>query len=767
MSLPFNQVKPKSITNIGTLIMKKISISFMLILFFVMSGKNSHAARDNAARLAESDGIIQMKTGEKLDNPYSVQNMRNAFSQYNRENPNSRFQRRAPIEATHLYIQINPTTKEHLIALNELDGAEDGSIVLHDFPLDHEITTEGDYYHNPADESDLFNPVYTVIPVGFNLPAGLPYQIIEQVYQPGEEEYDVETLSLKLMGWENEEGCEGSKVKCDASETVKDKAPIGPQTAPPAAIETKLFGKRFRPHGYVMVENTDLASTDPVNKMQPLRQAKISIGRGIWWRYTHTDDNGYFRSPKKYRGKVRIRAKWRSNIATIRKSWNEMLGIQVSDHLMTLKKSNNGRTMNILFGDDRLWYKGTVHNGLVKYNDFAAANGISQLISGANVWVWRKGSGAASTPMFKHHRNLASMASIAGIGQSQFWDVAVNSIASYFINLIPARLRPDMLFTGLKHYDRAAGYVSTAEIEQVVFHESGHYSHSRQVGAWHWAKLVAAEMGNSLLHGDSYVDGSEPSMTAGKHISLAEGWATFVEYKAMLDLNGRVRASGTNHWTYESSAIELMEKFDRHTVPMDIDRSDYDSWFMQGIFWDILDDSVDSTSRLKNGTTGIPVSNAFNGFIKDNVFLTHPKELYPIFKLLKSDVYNACQFGKALVSANLTSGPAIGELFHSYGHSCVNGGSGLVDFGNFSIYYTGVNSIKLNWSPVNLATYYQIYRNDSSSSSGSYDLAKTLNAPIRSWSTYIFNDTYFKIRACNSSGCGAFSSPRKATLHLM
>jgi len=742
---------------------KRISIILLLILFFITDGQSSHAAVDTAARQVESENKIQIRIEERLNNPYSVQNMQNAFDRYNSETIDSPFQGKALLQATHQYIRINPTTEAHLEALNTLDGSEDGTIVLHDFPLDYEITVEGDYYNNPTDESDLFYPVFTVIPLDYTMPSGLPYEIIEQVYQPKEEEYDVETLSLELMGWKNEDGCRDSEVVCLDSEVIEAEDPIGPQVAPP--VTTKAFGRRYRPNGYVMVENTDLANTNPSVKMQPLRQAKISIGRGIWWRYTHTDNNGYFSSPKKYRGKVRIRAKWRSNIATIRKSWNEMLGIQVSDHLMTIRRSSNGRTKNIYFGDDRLWYKSTVHNGLVKYNDFAASNGINKLISGANVWVWKNGSGAAATPMFNHHRNLSSMAAIAGIGQSQVWDVVVNSVASFLINLLPARLQPDMLFTGLKRFNRASGFVSTAEIEQVVFHESGHYSHSRQAGAWHWAKLVSAEISNSILNGGSYSDGSEPSFTAGKHISLAEGWATFVEYKTMLNFYDKVRVSGTNYWTSKSNAISLMDRFDRYTVPMSLNRTDFDSWFMHGIFWDILDSSSDSLARFKNGISGSPIVNEFGGYIRDNLYLPNSNELYPVFSLLKSDVYNACDFGTDLVSAHLANGSAIEDLFHSYGHTCIDGGSGITTPGvpgNFYITNYSNGSNYLDWYSVNQANYYQIYKSSTSSSGSSYYYVRTVNAPTTSWSTYVPSNYYFKVRACNTAGCSNFTSSRLA-----
>ncbi|AOE48762.1 hypothetical protein [Kangiella sediminilitoris] len=743
--------------------MKELSKKLLLALSVTISSQGMAAVSQEqlAARQLEASDQDRIYISEQLDNPYSLSNMQEAFSQYNTLNKDSTLSARTILLPTHKYIRINPTDESHLIMMNDLDGDANGSIVLHDYPLDHEIVNEGDYYVNPVSETDLYHPVYTVIPVDYVMPKGLPYVVLDQLYHPTEEEYEVETLALEAAGWENEAGCPDSEIVCSEEEMVAPEEPEGPQILSTAdSAEMKIagwFGSRYRPTGYVMIQNTD------TNAMEPLRQAKISIGRGIWWRYTHTDDNGRFVAPKRYRGKVRIRAKWKSNIATIRKSWNEMLGIRVSDHLMTITRSSNGKTKNIYFGDDRLWYKGTVHNGLVKYNDFAAANGINRPISGANVWVWQNGSGSASTPMFYTHRHLSTISSVAGIGQSTAWDVLINQVASFAINLLPGRLQPDMLFTGLKDFNRTSGKVSTDEIEQVVFHESAHYSHSVQAGAWNWAKLVASELSNSIAHGDSYVDGSEPSYTAAKQISLAEGWANFVEAKAMLSVNQRFRNGWS--WLSPSTTRSRMNNFDMYTVPMTQTRTEFDSWFMHGIFWDIVDSDYDNYSRLRAGTTGIPISNSFSGYIRDNLLLSQSNELYPIFSLLKSDVYTACDFGQDLVSAHPVEGPKIEELFHSYGYTCIDGGNGVVKPSTPSGFYISSysnGSNHLDWNASSGADYYQIYRSSGTSSTGTYYYHSTVNAPTTEKSVYVSSSTYFKVRACNQAGCSSFSYPRLA-----
>lgn len=726
--------------------MKKPLINFLLVIM----GSTSLLANASTARQQESETQTKILLGKTLTNPYSVNHMRKAFTEFNKRIPNSPLANKRLLLGTHRYIQINPSNEEHLAQMNSLDGAADGEIVLHDYPLDREILNDGDYFVEPQNESDLYHPVYTVIPMGYVLPEGLPYTQLDTLYKPADEEEGVESIALELAGWGNEEDCSGSRVTCEIEMKADSQAPE----------QKGLFGRRYRPHGYIKIENSESRT------LEPLRQAKISIGRGVWWRYVHTDNNGYFRSPKKYRGKVRIRAKWRSNIATIRKSWNEMLGIQVSDHLMTLRRSINGRTKEIRPGEEHIWYKGTVHNGLVKYNDFATANGIDRLVSDANIWVWKNGRNSGSAPMLKHFRLLPTVASIAGIGQSDLWEAFVSYHASMLINLVPRRLRPDMIFSGLKNRKKIRGRVNTLEIEQLVFHEAAHYSHAKQAGLWYWAKMVSATLSNMITKGDPYVDGSEPSFKAAKQIALVEGWARLIEIKAMLQLYRKADVDAYGTWTYEAEAIRRMENFRHYTVPMRYSTGDAKHWFLQGLFWDILDDStLETFSGLRSGQTNLPVDNLYSGSIVDEVSLQHPKMLKPLFQLLKSDVYTACDLGAKLVNQNPVDGPELETLFHSYGFTCVDGGDGLETPAVPSYFYiqnTSGSVKQLQWNSVSAASYYEVYKNNGSSISAPFYYFSRVSAPASSKSVRLGQSAYFKVRACNAAGCSSYTPTRFA-----
>lgn len=124
-----------------------------------------------------------------------------------------------------------------------------------------------DYYVEPTDENDLYHPIYTVIPVNYTLPGSLPYEVLENLYEPSEDEYDVETVALFFADWQDDLEADG--IKDLTEENLPDYLNNN--------IEEKgIFGKRYRPNGYVKVQNTY------TNQYDNLQFAKISIGRGIW-----------------------------------------------------------------------------------------------------------------------------------------------------------------------------------------------------------------------------------------------------------------------------------------------------------------------------------------------------------------------------------------------------------------------------------------------------------------------------------------------------
>jgi hypothetical protein len=602
------------------------------------------------------------------------------------------------IESTHYYVKIIPNNDQDLEFLDELDKSDDPEApVLHEYPLDQDIVQEGDFYREVYPEDIRFNfPIYTVIPVGYQFSQPLDYDVLAEIYEPTEDQYFLEIVSLFRAGWYDDLSAEFDEEigPGDLEDLIYFLNHPQELEENEEEVQPKFFRRigrwirraftrpaKYTPKGTVNIENTN---SNP-SFLQPFMNAKISIGRNFFWTNTYTNFNGDYVANKSYRGMVRVRSKFRSASATIRKSWNEVIGLGVSDHIMTVTRGNNSRTRNILYGSRRhFWIKATTHNGIALYNDFCLRNGISETVRNANVWAWSNGDNA-SAPMLYTYPQLGLIAQYANIGQANLWQNITSTGTATAIGLVPFWLRPDMIFRGLedKPISPSNSINSSIRIHQVVFHESGHFSHAKKVNALYWAKNAAAIISNSiattnisLQGGDSYRDGSQPSFQAADRISVVEGWGNLTEYKVTSEVYGGayIRDNFISAFGF-NSIDERMESFDMFRRPMSFNRTDVRSWFLHGLMWDLLDHRNEGfngagRSELRNGdnTGAIPI---VDNCVVSNTGMANIFALGPIFNVLQQDVENACDLQEELVQNYPAQSTQIDELFLSYGIFCL------------------------------------------------------------------------------------------------
>ena len=104
-----------------------------------------------------SQGVIKI-LGAKLDNPYTLSNMQQA---YHNLISGARLADDS-LSATHLYVRLLPTDSSDVHTL-----LQDSTLNLYDYPLDYEVVSEGDYYHDPDLAGSIYTWMYTVVPVDY------------------------------------------------------------------------------------------------------------------------------------------------------------------------------------------------------------------------------------------------------------------------------------------------------------------------------------------------------------------------------------------------------------------------------------------------------------------------------------------------------------------------------------------------------------------------------------------------------------------------
>ena len=103
--------------------------------------------RASSVRTEGAAPLRQVTLGKHLDSPYLVENVRRAYEAVYPTRSGIR------VEPTDLYVRFLPAGPE------DPDSLEETDIDLFDYPLDYEILSDGDWYHDPSLPEDRSNAV--------------------------------------------------------------------------------------------------------------------------------------------------------------------------------------------------------------------------------------------------------------------------------------------------------------------------------------------------------------------------------------------------------------------------------------------------------------------------------------------------------------------------------------------------------------------------------------------------------------------------------
>jgi len=121
-----------------------------------------------------TENSLLIKKVRKLENPYSVSNMKKAYSALQQE---ELMKAALNIEATHLYVRFLPKDSTELETMYR-----DTTLTLFPYPLDYELT-EGEKYIDSTLIGTDFTWLYTRVPVGYISPIS-QYEVIDHLYLP-------------------------------------------------------------------------------------------------------------------------------------------------------------------------------------------------------------------------------------------------------------------------------------------------------------------------------------------------------------------------------------------------------------------------------------------------------------------------------------------------------------------------------------------------------------------------------------------------------
>jgi len=224
-----------------------------------------------------------IKLGNKLENPYTVENMQKAYDNLTKENNlKSSFQ----IQTTDLYVRFAPSSEDEWQLLRA------DSLELFDMPLDYEIEEGGTFYHDSEVPADQITWQYTVVPVKYDFP-DIKYEVLAELFLQDEDEDDGNTEMTKsgLMKNDDWAALENEALKITGNYDPDDYEEEG------------TLKRRWRPSGQIKVE-------DDYMGVIPLAGVRVVVKRWFKWKHDITDKNGRF-STRKFRSKrVKYGIKW-------------------------------------------------------------------------------------------------------------------------------------------------------------------------------------------------------------------------------------------------------------------------------------------------------------------------------------------------------------------------------------------------------------------------------------------------------------------------
>lgn len=254
--------------------MKKNLYLFIITLLSVGCAEKISTTQSSGDNFKEEDYVTSsmdgmMVLGEKLNNPYSLANMQAAYNELCK----TKSVASSNLEATDLYVRFLPKDSTDFAVLSSLD------LELFDYPLDYEIITGGDYYHDPTIPETEITWQYTKVKPDFEFP-DMQYEILDECYIPEEEEELTKSSSVSLFGEELE-------IMAIKMADLPEEYSISEDY-----IGTKAKAKKS-PCGYVRIYKDN-------ENYVPAKGVKIRCHYFLKWDSDFTDDNGNYNISKRF-----------------------------------------------------------------------------------------------------------------------------------------------------------------------------------------------------------------------------------------------------------------------------------------------------------------------------------------------------------------------------------------------------------------------------------------------------------------------------------
>ena len=449
-------------------------------------------------------GMIEL--GEKLDDPYTVENMQAALTKLYPTKAG-----RNDIQATDLYVRFLPEDDAQLKKLKALD------IYLMDHPMDYRIAREGDYYQDPEIGEEAITWQYAVVPQDFVFPEGIRYEMLDECYIA---EHDPTTRGSLDIDW--------LAVEKEAFRITGNEALLAPETKAGSAA----------PEGRITIEDPGFSGGKPFG----VAGVKVVCNIFVKIATAYTDRDGYYQMEKTFSGSPRYRLVFQNEKGfNIGFNW-----IIIPASVSTLGKGGaEGIDVNINTDSDAALYRRcVVNNAAYDYYSRCTDTDLDILPPPDDLRIWIFPDLKSSSTCMLHHDAFLSSPLLG-----TYLRTALEPYSE--IILFVVRLFSPDITIGSKSQDYSGIY-------QNVMHELAHASHYAQVGNDYWNPYIDYVIKSFIQGKKAYGNGTDKN--AG-YCELGEMWGYFMQATLYKDrYGGNLPSYGSMYWFKPDILTYLYER---------------------------------------------------------------------------------------------------------------------------------------------------------------------------------------------------------------
>ena len=387
-----------------------------------------------------------MEMGRRLENPYSVANVKEALA--------ALYPTRASVDVpvTDYYVRFLPKDTEEFNLLADL------GVDLLDYPMDREILKDGDYYHDPEVPEGEITWQYAVVPPDFDFPQGIRYEILDECFIPDEE---VETRSPGDFDW--------NAVERMAFEVTGNSGLLEPETR-----------AKTKPAGSITIVDDRLKSKKAVGVAGVKMIANVFVKIAT----TFTDENGDYQFSTKFSAKPHYRICFKNKVGF-------SIGLNlilIPASISTLGKASSSGIDCVIDNnsDATLFRRCVVNNAAYDYYKKCQTSGVA--MPPKNIRFWILNILRPSCALMMHHGALLD-------------NKLVSKYLGKYVSLV--RLFAPDITIGSK--GKNGDY---AELYSATVHEMSHASHFSKVGVDYWKSYATYILTSFVNTGETYGTGN-------------------------------------------------------------------------------------------------------------------------------------------------------------------------------------------------------------------------------------------------------------------